>query len=168
MIDGPDRLAGTAALNALVAGFNDPNIDDNIVILTFKVESNNALQAGFSGTPTSGAAPLSVFFTDISIGYPETWQWDFGDSSPNSTLQNPNHTYSNAGNYTVTLTASNAYGNSSLQKTDYIYVTPPPPFLSGWSYRKLHTISGSTSTLTDYQVRFKVHNTTGTDSGENV
>ena len=46
---------------------------------------------------------------------------------------------------------------------------PPPPFLNGWSYRKLHTIAGSTSgALTDYQVRFKVYNTTGTDTGENV
>ena len=53
--------------------------------------------------------------------------------------------------------------------TDYITVTSPPSFLSGWSYRKLHTISGSASgDLTNYQVRFKVYNTTGTDLGENV
>ena len=53
--------------------------------------------------------------------------------------------------------------------TDYITVTSPPLFLSNWSYRKLHTISGSASgDLTDYQVRFTVYNTTGTDFGENV
>ena len=100
---------------------------------------------------------------------PTTWQWDFGDGTPNSTLQNPTHTYSSTGSYPVTLTVSNAYGTSTIQKTDYITVTPPPPFLEGWSYRKLHTLAGSPSgVLTDYQVRFKVFNTTGIDAGENV
>jgi hypothetical protein len=64
---------------------------------------------------------------------------------------------------------TNAHGTSTIQKTDYITVTPPQPFLPGWANRKLHTLSGSTSgVLTDYQVRFKIYNTTGTDSGENV
>ncbi|MDH7511307.1 MAG: PKD domain-containing protein, partial [Methanolinea sp.] len=96
--------------------------------------------------------------------------WNFGDGSANATTQNPTHTYSAAGNYTVTLTVSNSYGSSTIRKTNYISVSNPPPFLSGgWSYRKLHTISGSPSgDLTDYQVRFTVWNTTGTDSGENV
>ncbi len=125
VIDGPDRLAGTAALNALIAGFNDPNIDDNIAILTFKVESNNALQAGFSGTPTSGAAPLSVFFTDISIGYPETWHWDFGDGYT-SDQQNPTHIYENVGTYSVTLTVTGATGSSSVTKNAYVTVTSGP------------------------------------------
>ncbi|MDD1713259.1 MAG: DUF2341 domain-containing protein, partial [Methanoregulaceae archaeon] len=108
-------------------------------------------------------------FTDQSSGSPASWNWSFGDATPNSTLQNPTHTYSGTGNYNVTLTVSNAYGTSSLRKTSYITVTPPPPFLSGWSYRRLHTIAGSSSgDLTDYQIRCTVWNTTGTDSGENV
>jgi len=125
VIDGPDRLAGTAALNALIAGFNDPNIDDNIAILTFKVESNNALQAGFSGTPTSGGAPLSVFFTDISLGYPTTWHWDFGDGYT-SDQQNPTHIYENVGTYSVTLSVTGATGSSSVTKNAYVTVTTGP------------------------------------------
>ena len=125
VIDGPDRLAGTAALNALVAGFNDPNIDDQIKILTFKVESNNALQAGFSGTPTSGGAPLSVFFTDISLGFPTAWHWDFGDGYT-SDEQNPTHVYENVGTYDVTLTVTGLSGSSSITKNDYVTVTTGP------------------------------------------
>lgn len=125
VIEGPDRLAGTAALNALLAGFNDPNIDDKIVVLTFKVESNNALQAGFSGTPTSGSSPLSVQFTDISIGYPETWSWDFGDGYT-STEQNPLHVYQNSGTYSVTLSVTGLSGSSSVTKNGYISVTTGP------------------------------------------
>lgn len=129
-----------------------------------------APHADFLATPAQGIRPLSVQFTDLSTNSPTAWQWNFGDGSANATVQNPVHTYSSAGNYTVTLTATNAFGSSTIRKTNYITVTPPPPFLAGgWSYRKLHTISGSSSgDLTDYQVRFKLWNTTGTDSGENV
>ncbi len=125
VIDGPDRLAGTAALNALLAGFDDPNIDDQIVTLQFKVESNNALQAGFSGIPTTGGAPLSVQFTDISLGYPETWSWNFGDGYT-STEQNPLHVYENVGTYAVTLTVTGATGTSSVTKNAYVTVTTGP------------------------------------------
>jgi len=42
-------------------------------------------------------------------------------------------------------------------------------WLSGWSYRKSHEIEGSTAgAQTNYQIRVKVHRTTGTDSGEDV
>ena len=125
VIDGPDRLAGTAALNALITGFADPNIDDKIVVLTFKVESNNALQAGFSGTPTTGGAPLSVQFTDISIGYPTTWAWDFGDGYT-SNEQNPLHVYENTGTYSVTLSVTGLSGSSSITKNNYVTVTTGP------------------------------------------
>jgi len=121
-----------------------------------------------SRDPANGVRPLSVQFTDLSSNSPTSWQWNFGDDTANSTVQNPVHTYTAAGTYTVTLTATNAFGSNTTRKSNYITVTPPPPFLDGWSYRKLHTISGSSSLLTDYQIRFKVWNTTGTDSGENV
>ena len=48
--------------------------------------------AELSGTPTSGAAPLTVLFTDTSIGGVSAWFWDFGDGAT-STVQHPSHTY---------------------------------------------------------------------------
>ncbi len=62
--------------------------------------------ANFSSNLTSGYAPLSVQFTDLSDNA-TGWNWDFGDEV-NSTEQNPMHTYSAAGNYTVYLIATNA------------------------------------------------------------
>ncbi|WP_181391222.1 DUF2341 domain-containing protein, partial [Methanospirillum stamsii] len=48
-------------------------------------------------------------------------------------------------------------------------VSGGPAFMSGWSYRKIHAIGGSPDgDLTDYQMRFVVWRTDGTDSGENV
>ena len=53
------------------------------------------------------ARALSVTFTDSSTGLPTSWSWAFGDGGT-STAQNPSHTYTAAGSYTVALTAFNA------------------------------------------------------------
>ena len=55
-------------------------------------------------------------FTDQSIG-PVTWQWDFGDGSPISILQNPVHTFPALGNYNVTLTVTNGSCSHSITQT---------------------------------------------------
>ena len=81
--------------------------------------------AGFSGSPTSGDAPLTVSFSDASINAPDNWLWDFGDGA-NSSEQNPSHEYSTAGTFTVALTASNCAGSGVETKVDYITVTTPP------------------------------------------
>lgn len=78
--------------------------------------------ASFSASPTSGTAPLNVSFTDKSTGYPESWNWDFGDGST-STEQKPVHTYSEAGKYTVNLTVTNLAGSSSKSMSSYIKVS---------------------------------------------
>ena len=74
--------------------------------------------ADFSTSATSGYVPLSVTFTDRSQNV-ESWSWDFGDGAT-STEQNPTHTYSSAGTYTVKLTAIN--GNGTNEKTTTITV----------------------------------------------
>ena len=74
--------------------------------------------ANFTGNPTSGSAPLTVAFTDTSSGSPTSWSWTFGDGGT-STAHNPSHVYA-AGTYTVSLTATNAYGSDSETKTNYI------------------------------------------------
>ncbi|SYZ72446.1 Thermophilic serine proteinase (modular protein) [Candidatus Zixiibacteriota bacterium] len=87
--------------------------------------ANNPPVAAFTGTPTSGTYPLTVAFTDQSTNSPTSWSWTFGDGG-SSTLKNPSHTYTAAGTYTVTLTATNAYGSDSETKTGYITVSAPP------------------------------------------
>ncbi len=75
--------------------------------------------ADFSGTPTTGTVPFDVVFSDLSSGTPSSWSWDFGDGTT-STQQNPTHTYTTAGAYTVSLTATNADGSDNLSRLDYI------------------------------------------------
>ncbi len=78
--------------------------------------------AAFTGTPTSGTFPLLVQFSDQSTNTPTGWSWTFGDGGTSS-AQNPSRTYTAAGTYTVTLTASNAYGSDGETKTGYITVS---------------------------------------------
>ena len=80
--------------------------------------------ASFSGSPTSGTAPLNVAFSDTSSGGPTSWAWNFGDGTT-STAQNPSKTYSSAGTYTVALTVSNAAGSDTQTKVGYISVAAP-------------------------------------------
>ena len=68
-------------------------------------------EANFSTNITSGYAPLSVQFTDLSKNVTR-WNWDFVDGNT-STLKNPANTYFVAGNYTVNLTANNSNGTDS-------------------------------------------------------
>ena len=56
--------------------------------------------ANFWGSPRSGDAPLDVTFTDNTTGSTTAWNWSFGDGTY-STQRNPEHTYHEAGNYTV-------------------------------------------------------------------
>src|SRR5208282_2572686 len=84
--------------------------------------------AKFTGTPTSGTAPLTVQFTDKSTGSPTSWNWTFGDGSlVNATMQNPVHTYATAGTYTVSLNATNAGGSNITTQAGFITVLPTPP-----------------------------------------
>ncbi|WP_292347654.1 MULTISPECIES: PKD domain-containing protein [unclassified Methanoregula] len=82
--------------------------------------------ANFYGKPTSGKTPLSVKFTDTSTGNPTEWLWDFGDGTTD-TVRHPIHRYLASGKYTVSLTTSNAAGNTTKIRTDYITVKSVSP-----------------------------------------
>jgi PKD repeat protein len=71
--------------------------------------------ARFTASPSAGKAPLTVHFMDISTGSPTEWVWDFGDNTT-SNLQNPTHTYTDPGTYTVRLRASNRGGSTTETK----------------------------------------------------
>jgi PKD repeat protein len=84
--------------------------------------SVSAPVADFIADPVTGAAPLSVTFTDLSKGTITSWLWNFGDGST-STNRNPSHTYSASGAYTVSLTATGPSGSNTAVKSQYINTT---------------------------------------------
>ncbi len=81
--------------------------------------------ADFTSGARAGGVPLTVAFTDASKGRPSSWSWNFGDGAT-SAEENPSHTYTKAGSFTVTLTASNAYGSDTATKAGYVTAGAKP------------------------------------------
>jgi PKD repeat protein len=84
----------------------------------------------FSANIKNGIAPLEVQFTNKSK-MATSVSWDFGDGSEASTEDSPSHVYTEAGKYSVTLTATNEKGDSAIVKADFINVNPPVEVVAG-------------------------------------
>jgi PKD repeat protein len=71
----------------------------------------------------------TVTFTDLSENIPTSWAWSFSPATftyvggTTASSQNPQVEFSALGQYTVTLTATNAYGSDTEIKTNYTTVT---------------------------------------------
>lgn len=87
--------------------------------------------ASFTGSPLVGNVPLAVQFTDTSTGAPTAWSWNFGDGYT-GTAQNPAHTYTSPGTYTVSLNATNGGGSNTKTQTGYITATEPGFTAEAW------------------------------------
>lgn len=79
---------------------------------------------------TDCKVPFTVTFTDLSTGA-TGWSWDFGDGGT-ANVQNPTHTYTVLGNYTVKLTVTGANGCSdSVVKTQFVSIQKPVVNING-------------------------------------
>lgn len=85
---------------------------------------SNLPVAAFAASPTSGNAPLTVSFTDNSIGA-GSQSWIFGDGDT-SAEKDPVHIYSTSGSYLVKLTVSNENGSDSESATITVSGQPAP------------------------------------------
>ena len=108
--------------------------------------------ANFIASATTIYEGQSVTFTDQTTNNPYAWDWTFSGGTPaSSTLQNPTVTYYTAGTYTVTLTATNACGEDTETKVNYITVQQPTeiyvyditqtPTINGKNYKSNATIT---------------------------
>ncbi|MTK64918.1 MAG: PKD domain-containing protein [Methanobacterium sp.] len=87
--------------------------------------------ANFSADKTQCLVPLTVYFTDNSVGDITSYAWDFNeDGVIDSTQKNPVYIYTIPGLYTVTETVFGPGGDNTLKIPNYILVpdtTPPVP-----------------------------------------
>ncbi|MFH2036308.1 MAG: PKD domain-containing protein [Candidatus Zixiibacteriota bacterium] len=99
--------------------------------------------ADFSASSTDICTNSLVYFTDLSLNA-DNWYWDFGDGET-SIGQNPGHTYTSPGNYTVSLTVSNQCGDDTATKELYIRVIDPPT--ADFDYETSGLCEGGTATF---------------------
>ncbi len=109
---------GTYVAQLIVNDGATNSASDTMTITT----DSSAPVADFSASPLTGQLPLTVVFTDTSTGAINSWLWDFGDTAT-STGQNPSHTYTAAGIYTVTLTVTGPEGSDTQTRSSYITAT---------------------------------------------
>ncbi len=138
----PAYCGAVLLMKSLMPGFTSVEIDSLLLATADNIDAQNptfvgALGAGrvnvsnaiaslpvanFSAGPVlSGTPGLIVDFTDLSPNAPSAWLWDFGDSS-GSTSQNPSHTYTQPGLYTVSLQATEARGVGFEQAKRMVFV----------------------------------------------
>jgi len=110
--------------------------------------------ASFTAEPTGGTAPLTVDFTDTSTAGTSSITeraWNFGDPTSGednvSALQNPSHTYANAGAYTVALEVTTAVGSDVETSVDLITAEPSGPIISDQSPAGVFLGEGDTAEL---------------------
>ncbi len=96
-------------------------------------------EADFTVDLASGNIPFRVQFHDLSSQDVVEWQWNFGDGTRRSALQNPAHVYTRAGVYSVTLTVKSNGGSKSITKSNFINARqrtnlpiPPPWVYEPW------------------------------------
>jgi PKD repeat protein len=91
------------------------------------LDSGKPPVADFRVDPLTGIYPLRVSFTDTSSGVDseiKSWAWNFGDGGT-SQLKNPEHTYTEAGTFTVSLTVTSENGSNTVTKKDCLRIETP-------------------------------------------
>lgn len=138
--------------------------------LTTTVNVNPLPNAAF--TPHDVCLNEPVNFLDISTinsGTITGWQWSFGDGNV-SQQQNPSHTYSNAGAYTITLAVTSAAGcTTTLSQPVNVYALPVANFTmpnacAGSSIHFTNSSASSSGSITSYQWSFGDGGTATTQS----
>ena len=121
--------AGTYTVMLLVTNSNGctDTINRNVVI-----NPNPGVDFAWLNTCLASSTQFTVNASVTNISAVQLFDWDFGDGSPHSTLQNPTHVYAAADTYTVILTITDTAGCSNL-KSYPIIISPRPSALFSYS-----------------------------------
>jgi autotransporter-associated beta strand protein len=127
---GSTTFSAIDGTNGITAGTFTTSVSGGSVVLNYTPSATSPPVPAFVASPLSGVRPLTVYFTNQTSGA-TTYSWNFGDGDSSASL-NPVKVYTNAGIYTVILTATGPGGSASATNNNYITVTnPPAPVISG-------------------------------------
>jgi YD repeat-containing protein len=122
----PGKLRGWTTYYWQVVARDSHNAQTASPVWSFTT-GNEPPVADFAVSPTNGWAPLAVTFTDRSFDTDNavvSWQWDFDNNGTvDSTNRNPTFTYTNPGDYTVSLTVRDEAGApTTMTRSNLIHV----------------------------------------------
>jgi PKD repeat protein len=108
-------------LSAPISNNSNRSAVDNISITTEGATGQTPIAAFTISNDEPGAGQI-VTFTNQSAGEPDSYLWNFGDGiDSTSTETSPFHTYSEGGEYIVSLIATNGFGSDTAYDTVLVY-----------------------------------------------
>lgn len=147
-VDPQHTYAGAGSYIIEMIATNDCGSDTLSIVLELLLPPT----AGFSADLTEGCVPLNVQFFNESSANATSWSWTFEGGQPaSSTEENPLVTYLNPGAFGVTLTVTNAVGESTESISSFITVNdgPAASFVSNVAGTSVAFTNGS-SNATSY------------------
>jgi hypothetical protein len=120
---------------------------DGIQVCPSQCGFDETAEAFFTPSIENGWLPdVEVTFTNESVGYGLSHQWDFGDGVGTSTEVNPTYTYTEPGDYQVSLTVTNGVNQDTFVRTVGALIDQPtitdvtdiPDDQGGWVYVRFH------------------------------
>lgn len=98
-----------------------------LIILCWVTSSYSQFSVDFSADTLMACPNTPISFSDLSTSSTGivSWVWDFGDGS-SSNIQNPTHSYTYSGYFTVILTIFNGTQAITEVKQNYIFIHPLP------------------------------------------
>ncbi|MFH1147913.1 MAG: Calx-beta domain-containing protein [Pseudomonadota bacterium] len=121
IVDGNNDGISVVDIGAYEVGEYDPNL----LVAQFNTDPPAGSLKLNPFATTQILEPLTVQYTDTSTGTVNGWSWDFGDGTT-GTEQNPSHTYTKTGDYTISLTVTGTDGSDSRTVQYCVHVTDIP------------------------------------------
>ncbi|MEM6963960.1 MAG: PKD domain-containing protein [Bacteroidota bacterium] len=123
------------------------------------------LVAAFDANETTVCAGDTILFNNISTGSILNYEWTFaGGDPPTSTAENPEVTYDSKGTFDVSLKVTDAFGEATKIKSEYIVIDSLP--IADFSYtidNGTVSITNNSSDVNDYLWEFGDGNTSQAD-----
>lgn len=145
---------------------------DTLLIEDYITVSSSLLPStDFTANDTVTCSNQKVEFVDQTLYCPDSWEWDFEPKTiaftdgTTANSQNPKVIF-DEGVYTVSLTTTNAVGNNTVTKTDYIHSGGASlPFIESFEIDNLEE-SGWTVENPDEQITWESITVDGTTPGD--
>lgn len=158
---------GTAIVTG---GGNFGDIEINEFCYVQEIPPGSAPVANFSISDATICVGESINFSDLSANIPTTWNWSFENGTPStSSQQNPNNiSFTTAGTFEVSLTATNEYGTDTFTNTITVQANPTVSLTSTPVSCTSFTDGSVTSQVTGTSLTYLWSNTSTSPNLSNV
>ncbi len=150
--------------NIIVTGYREDKSIRSFYTIKYRANGDILWYSSYTGSPpvadftwSQKTQSRTIKFSDSSSDDQgpqglQSWQWDFGDEKQPSYKKNPEHSYTRAGTYNVTLIVTDIDGNTDMV-SQYVSVTNIKPVV-GFVYSPLNPLTNETITFTDQSLDY--------------